>query len=123
MKYSQSNRPLQVDTPLPNETLLITGFRGSEELSALFSFQLDLIAENSAAIDFSKLIGNDITVSLATLGEAGTTDWRYINGICARFAQGNRNEHAILLGSRRQKGCKQLLLAVGRHSLGWKGMG
>ena len=92
MKYSQSNRPLQVDTPLPNETLLITGFRGTEELSALFSFQLNLVAENSAAIDFSKLIGNDMTVSVATLGEAGATDWRYINGICARFAQGNRNE-------------------------------
>src|SRR6516165_4340732 len=90
--YSQANRPLQVATPLSEDSLLVTGFRGSEQLSALFSFQLNLIAENSAAIDFSKLIGNDITVSLATLGEAGTTDWRYINGICARFAQGNRNE-------------------------------
>jgi hypothetical protein len=38
-----------------------------------------LIAENSAAIDFTKLIGNDMTVSLATLGEARATDWRYIN--------------------------------------------
>jgi type VI secretion system secreted protein VgrG len=79
VKYSQSNRPLQVDTPLPSDTLLITGFRATEELSALFSFQLNLIAENSAAIDFTKLIGNDMTVSLATLGEAGATDWRYIN--------------------------------------------
>ena len=92
VEYSQSARPLQVDTPLGKDTLLVTGFRGSEQLSSLFSFQLSLIAENSTVIDFSKLIGHDITLSVATMGEAGDTDWRYLNGICARFAQGNRNE-------------------------------
>ena len=92
MEYSQSTRPLQVDTPLGKDTLLVTGFRGNEQLSQLFSFQLNLIAENSNAIDFSKLIGNDITLSVATMGEFEETEWRYINGICARFAQGNRNE-------------------------------
>ena len=66
--YSQANRPLQVATPLPEDSLLVTGFRGSEQLSQPFSFQLSLIAENSTAIDFSKLIGNDITLSVATMG-------------------------------------------------------
>ena len=90
--YSQANRPLQVATPLSEDSLLVTGFRGSEQLSQPFSFQLSLIAENSTAIDFSKLIGNDITLRVATMGESEETEWRYINGICARFAQGNRNE-------------------------------
>ena len=90
--YSQANRPLQVATPLSEDSLLVTGFRGSEQLSQLFSFQLSLIAENSTAIDFSKLIGHDITLSVATMGESEDTEWRYVNGICARFAQGNRNE-------------------------------
>ena len=90
--YSQANRPLQVATPLSEDSLLVIGFRGSEQLSQPFSFQLSLIAENSTAIDFSKLIGNDITLSVATMGESEETEWRYINGICARFAQGNRNE-------------------------------
>jgi type VI secretion system secreted protein VgrG len=90
--YTQTNRPLQVTTPLGDNVLLVTGFRGSEQLSALFSFELTLIAENSTTIDFSKLVGNGIALSVATLGEGGATEWRYINGICARFSQGNRNE-------------------------------
>jgi type VI secretion system secreted protein VgrG len=90
--YTQTNRPLQVTTPLGDNVLLVTGFRGSEQLSTLFSFELTLIAENSTAIDFSKLVGNGIALSVATPGEEGATEWRYINGICARFSQGNRNE-------------------------------
>jgi len=90
--YTQTNRPLQVTTPLGDNVLLVTGFRGSEELSTLFSFEFTLIAENSTTIDFSKLVGNGIALSVATLGEGGATEWRYINGICARFSQGNRNE-------------------------------
>jgi type VI secretion system secreted protein VgrG len=90
--YSQANRPLQVTTPLPDDTLLVTGFHGTEELSCLFSFEFSLIAENSTTIDFSKLVGNDISLSVATTGEGGATDWRYLSGICSRFSQGNRNE-------------------------------
>jgi type VI secretion system secreted protein VgrG len=90
--YSQANRPLQVTTPLANDALLVTGFRGTEELSCLFSFELSLIAENSTTIDFSKLVGHDISLSVATSGEGGATEWRYLSGICARFSQGNRNE-------------------------------
>jgi type VI secretion system secreted protein VgrG len=90
--YTQTNRPLQVKTALGDNVLLVTGFRGSEQLSTLFSFELSLIAENSATIDFSRLVGNGIALSVATLGEAGATEWRYINGICAQFTQGNRNE-------------------------------
>jgi type VI secretion system secreted protein VgrG len=90
--YTQTNRPLQVTTPLGENVLLVTGFRGSEQLSTLFSFELTLIAENSTTIDFSKLVGNGIALSVATLGEGDATEWRYINGICARFTQGNRNE-------------------------------
>jgi type VI secretion system secreted protein VgrG len=90
--YTQTNRPLQVSTPLGENVLLVTGFRGHEELSALFSFELSLIAENSTTIDFSQLVGNSIGLRVATLGKDDATEWRYINGICARFSQGNRNE-------------------------------
>jgi type VI secretion system secreted protein VgrG len=90
--YSQANRPLQVTTPLTEDALLVTGFRGTEELSCLFSFELSLIAENSTTVDFGKLVGRDISLSVAATGEGGATDWRYLSGICARFSQGNRNE-------------------------------
>src|SRR5271165_931505 len=91
-EYTQKNRSLQVTTPLGDNVLLVTGFHGTEQISHLFSFELSLIAPNSTTIDFSKLMGNDITLSVATPGEGGATDWRYIDGICARFSQGNRNE-------------------------------
>ena len=92
VEYTQTNRSLQITTPLAEDALLITGFRGTEELSCLFSFELSLIAENSTVVDFSKLVGHDIGLSIATTGKEGATDWRYLSGICARFSQGNRNE-------------------------------
>ena len=90
--YSQANRSLQVNTPLGENILLVTGFRGTEEISHLFSVEVKLIADNSTTIDFSKLVGNDLTVSIATPGKNGDAEWRYFNGICASFSQGDRNE-------------------------------
>jgi type VI secretion system secreted protein VgrG len=58
---SQANRPLQVTTPLGDNALVVTGFRGREELSGLFSIELDLIAEKATRIDFSKLVGSELT--------------------------------------------------------------
>jgi type VI secretion system secreted protein VgrG len=89
--YSQANRPLQVTTPLP-DALFITGFRGTEQVSHLFSFALDLIADNSTTIDFSQLIGKQITLTVATPGKGGDADWRYLDGICAAFSEGDRNQ-------------------------------
>jgi type VI secretion system secreted protein VgrG len=90
--YLQKHRPLQVTTPLGEEALLVIAFRGTEQLSRLFSFELELIADNSTVIDFSKLTGGDITLGVATPGKDGATDWRFLSGICACFSQGNRNE-------------------------------
>ena len=89
--FLQSNRPIQVDTALGENVLLATGFRGKEELSTLFSFEPDFVAENSTAIDFSKLIGTDLTLKVATPGKGTDQEWRYISGICACFSQGDRN--------------------------------
>ena len=90
--YLQKHRPLQVTTPIGEETLLVTAFHGTEQLSCLFSIHLNLIAENSAVIDFSKLVGNDITLRVATPAKGDAIEWRYISGICARFTEGDRNE-------------------------------
>jgi type VI secretion system secreted protein VgrG len=92
VNYSQKNRALQVATPLAKDTLLGIAFRGTEQISGLFSFEVDLIAENSSVIDFSKLVGNDISVAIATPGKGDEPDLRYISGICSCFSQGKRNE-------------------------------
>src|SRR5215475_14331570 len=92
MPLSQTNRLLQVTTPLSDKTLVITGFRGTESISRLFSFEVDLIAENAGPIDFGLLVGKPITLAVATPGQGDSTEWRYLNGICAAFSEGDRNE-------------------------------
>ena len=47
MNYTQENRVMEVTTPLGKDVLLLVGFTGYEKSSPdLFSFQLDLFAEN-----------------------------------------------------------------------------
>ena len=92
MALSQKNRLLQVTTPLGENALVVTGFRGKETISRLFSFELNLIAENETEVDFGRLIGNPITLAVATPGDGGSTEWRYVNGICAAFSEGDRNK-------------------------------
>jgi type VI secretion system secreted protein VgrG len=85
---TQKNRFLSVTTPLGEDTLLLLGIEGVEGLSQLFSFQLDLEAENGTVIPFDRLLGQKITAHLA-LAEGD----RPINGICSRVSQGARGEH------------------------------
>ena len=54
MPLSQKNRLLQVTTPLGEDALVITGFRGTETISRLFSFELNLIAANSTEVDLAR---------------------------------------------------------------------
>jgi type VI secretion system secreted protein VgrG len=89
--FSQTNRQIQADTALGRDVLLAKRFRGCEELSKLFSFELDFVAENATAIDFNRLIGTEVTLKIATPGKGTDQAWRYISGICARFSQGDRN--------------------------------
>ena len=77
--FSQTNRPIQVDTALGKNIFLATGFRGGEELSCLFSFELDFVAENFEAIDFSKFIGTDVTLKVATPDKGTDQVWRYLS--------------------------------------------
>ena len=86
--YTQTNRPLKVTTPLGQDVLLLTGFRGHEGISQLFSFQLEMLAERGADVRFDKILGESVTVELQLVnGEK-----RYFNGLVKRFSQGVRDE-------------------------------
>ena len=50
--YTQANLPLSVVTPLGKDHLLLVGLTGQEGLSKLFSFRLDLLAQNSKEVVF-----------------------------------------------------------------------
>src|SRR5436190_11581373 len=86
--YTQATRSMEVTTPLGPDTLLLRGFSGSEAVSQLFHFQLDLLAENGKAIPFDKLLGQTVVVSL--LVDAGKK--RYFSGIISRFREGMPGE-------------------------------
>ena len=86
-EFTQENRRLQIDTPLGKDVVVITGLTGTEAISRLFGFQLDLIAENKTNVAFDKLLGKSVTVHLDLPDD---TSKRHINGICIRMTQGER---------------------------------
>lgn len=87
MPLTQKNRPMRVETPLGPDKLLMVRCSGTESISTLFSFELELIAELTTEVPFDKLLGQDIAITLELPdGE------RYFHGICRRFAAGRRDQ-------------------------------
>ncbi|MBM4330022.1 MAG: type VI secretion system tip protein VgrG [Deltaproteobacteria bacterium] len=83
MAYTQDNSLIAVNTPLGKDVLLLTGFNGTEGLSRLFSFELDMLSENPD-IPFADIIGKNVTVSILLAdGEK-----RFFNGLISHFSQG-----------------------------------
>lgn len=86
--YTQSTRPLRIDTPLGEDKLLLVSLSGRESVSALFTFQLDLMAEDDA-IDPKKLLGKGAAVTIQQ--QDGSE--RYLHGLVSRFAQLGRRDN------------------------------
>ena len=89
--YSQANRPMAVSTPLGPDVLLLQQFSGSEFLSRLFRFQLEMLAESSTDIAFDQILGQSVTVTLQMPDGSS----RYFNGIVNRFSQGQQVPSAM----------------------------
>jgi type VI secretion system secreted protein VgrG len=87
-KYTQDNRPIAVTTPLGKDVLLLEEVTGTEALSGLFAFELAMLALADADVDFQKVVGQAVTVTL----RSGTDKLgaRYLNGFVRRFRQGER---------------------------------
>jgi type VI secretion system secreted protein VgrG len=80
--YTQENRPMRITTPLGGNALLVASFSGTEGISRLFSFDVELLSENNN-IDFSQIIGKAVTINLRL---ADGSD-RYFHGLVSRFSQ------------------------------------
>ncbi|WP_133511275.1 contractile injection system protein, VgrG/Pvc8 family [Candidatus Thiosymbion oneisti] len=76
MSLSQRARTLAEDV------LLLRAMRGSERLSTLFEYQLELISEVHQPIKHEELLGQPVTVRL----ELPDYRTRYFNGIVSRFS-------------------------------------
>lgn len=85
---TQDNRTASVTTPLGSDVLLFSRMSGSEEMSRLFEYEVDLLLENkslgsiiTAGFPTDKILGEAITVVL-DLPEGNK---RYFNGVVTQF--------------------------------------
>lgn len=85
-KLTQKDRRLVLKTPLGEDVLLIRSIRGREAVSSLYSYEIEAFAGNDTDVDFSKLIGKMMSVSIAL----SDGELRWVNGIVTRVARGAR---------------------------------
>lgn len=82
MVLSQAKRLIAIDSPLGPDVLLLRGFSGTEAVSRLFNFDLDLLSTD-ADIKFEDIIGKRVTIRVALREDKE----RFFNGFINRFMQ------------------------------------
>src|SRR5262245_56384042 len=87
MPFTQDNRLISIHTPLGDNALLLQGFSGTEGVSQLFTFTLDMLSEQSG-LSYDKIVGKSASVRI-TMSDG---EPRYFNGFISRFSQGGRDD-------------------------------
>ncbi len=87
-QLKQDARLLELTTPLGPDALVINGLSGSESLSGLFRFRLDLLAPAKNSITAKQLLKQPVAVSILSEGDR----IRYFHGIVSRLSAGGREE-------------------------------
>src|ERR1700688_2444990 len=90
MAIAQEHRLIAISTPLGKDVLLLRGFNGSEAISQLYHFDLDLLSENDS-IKFQDVVGKNVTLRIYD----AKGDERYWNGFISRFSQGSQDLRLI----------------------------
>ena len=62
-ELTQENRLISISTPLPKDELLLTSFEGTEYISDLFEYKIEVLSKNHS-IKAEDLIGKNITVTI-----------------------------------------------------------
>jgi type VI secretion system secreted protein VgrG len=73
--YTQENRPLNVNTPLGENVLLLERFSGTEGIHKLFEYNLTMVSE-SQSLDLTGLLRKPVTIGVRLPDDS----FRYING-------------------------------------------
>jgi type VI secretion system secreted protein VgrG len=79
----QSERLIALDTPLGKDALILESFQGHEELSRLFSYELQMLSDDDA-IKPADIVGKNVTFS-TKLSDGGE---QYFNGFVRQFVGG-----------------------------------
>lgn len=87
----QADRLLQVKTPLGEDVLLLEHFSGSENVSGLFSFDLDLLADMELGKDKQVVPENIIGKGVSVLLDA-PDGAKFFHGLVRRFVRGHQDE-------------------------------
>ena len=82
--FTQANRPLTITTPLGTDVFGVSALSGAEAISRPFEFRVDVFAAADATVEFDRLLGQGVTVSVA-LPEG---EKRHFNGIVRSVAKG-----------------------------------
>jgi type VI secretion system secreted protein VgrG len=91
-EFTQQSSPMRFKSAgLGPDDLLLASLSGREDLSALFAFELELLAPVAAPVSFDAVLGTAAAVELDLPGGG----LRYFQGIVSRFAQGGRDERFI----------------------------
>ena len=78
---SKQSGQMVINTPLGPDALQIKSFRGGEQVSRPFEYEVELVGDDSD-VDFDKLVGQQATVQL-NMAEGAR---RYFNGYISKFA-------------------------------------
>jgi type VI secretion system secreted protein VgrG len=90
--YTQATSPMRFKAEaLGDDDLLLVRLQGSEGLSRLFSYHLELYAPLDKPVDFANVLGKGAAVAIDVPGG----EPRLFHGIVSRFAQGGRNDTFI----------------------------
>jgi type VI secretion system secreted protein VgrG len=84
--FAQSERPLKLTTPLGADDFVVTAVRGREAISELFQFEVDAAWQPATPLDFSALLGQKVTLTVAMRDGK-----RYFNGMVAGITQEGRD--------------------------------
>jgi type VI secretion system secreted protein VgrG len=105
----QSKRLMTFSSPLGEDVLLIESLEGSEGISRLFEFHVELLADAGTEIQPASLMGAKVTVAIGLTDIVGS---RYINGIVAAFEQGAADKEYATYHARIVPGMWQLTLTA-----------
>jgi len=81
MALAQTQRLFSFDSPLGPNKLLVNSFGGSEHISELFHFQLELVSEDFN-LDWDQVIDRNVTVGIR---QRDGVSFRYFNGYINNF--------------------------------------
>ena len=89
-EYKQQGRKMRVTVDgLGPDDLLLKAFCGTETISRLFTYEVEMIAENKQKIAYDQVLGKKATIHLQLPDESSET---HLNGLVVAFSQGDRDD-------------------------------